>query len=86
MSLDEFYVEFKRKGTNSYGLYFPYHDHWGVRFTCSACGQVFDGISVCPNKILHTSDCAIHNEPSLPKGECDCGAIDRAIKLYKESK
>ena len=21
----------------------------------------------------HASDCAIHNEPALPKGKCDCG-------------
>jgi hypothetical protein len=22
----------------------------------------------------HASDCAVHNEPAYPKGECDCGA------------
>ncbi len=22
----------------------------------------------------HASDCAVHNEPALPKGPCDCGA------------
>lgn len=21
----------------------------------------------------HWSDCAVHNEPALPKGPCDCG-------------
>jgi hypothetical protein len=21
----------------------------------------------------HWSDCAVHNEPALPAGECDCG-------------
>ena len=24
--------------------------------------------------VLHDSDCAVHNEPALPKGDCDCGA------------
>jgi len=30
----------------------------------------------CPNcKVtLHASDCAVHNEPAHPKGECNCGA------------
>lgn len=23
----------------------------------------------------HWSDCAIHNEPAFPAGECDCGGI-----------
>ena len=25
--------------------------------------------------IGHWSDCAIHNEPASPAGECDCGTI-----------
>jgi len=25
----------------------------------------------------HKSDCATHNDPYLPKGECDCGADTR---------
>ena len=25
---------------------------------------------------IHKSDCAVHNEPALPKGECDCGAVE----------
>ena len=25
----------------------------------------------------HASDCAIHNEPALPAGDCDCGADPR---------
>jgi hypothetical protein len=24
---------------------------------------------------IHASDCAIHNAPAYPPGECDCGAI-----------
>jgi hypothetical protein len=30
--------------------------------------------------ILHDSDCAVHNAPALPIGQCDCGA-DRLIKI-----
>ena len=25
-------------------------------------------------KIIHDSDCAVHNEPAYPNGPCDCGA------------
>jgi hypothetical protein len=25
---------------------------------------------------LHTSDCSVHNEPALPKGKCDCSAVE----------
>ena len=30
----------------------------------------------CPEckVLLHASDCAVHNEPAYPKGECNCGA------------
>ena len=24
-------------------------------------------------KIIHDSDCAVHNEPAYPNGPCDCG-------------
>jgi hypothetical protein len=24
----------------------------------------------------HWSDCAVHNAPALPLGECDCGGLD----------
>jgi hypothetical protein len=26
-----------------------------------------------PKEIKHWSDCAVHNEPAYPNGECDCG-------------
>lgn len=26
------------------------------------------------DKIQHRSDCALHNEPAMPAGVCDCGA------------
>ena len=25
-------------------------------------------------KIIHDSDCAVHNEPAQPNGPCNCGA------------
>ena len=30
----------------------------------------------CPEcqVVLHASDCAVHNEPAYPKGQCNCGA------------
>jgi hypothetical protein len=27
---------------------------------------------------VHRSHCAIHNEPAMPAGACNCGALDRA--------
>jgi len=27
----------------------------------------------CKDGALHWSDCAVHNEPAYPRGECDCG-------------
>ena len=26
-------------------------------------------------KLAHWSDCAVHSEPTYPKGECDCGGF-----------
>jgi hypothetical protein len=26
--------------------------------------------------IIHSSDCAVHNEPTYPNGACDCGALE----------
>lgn len=28
-------------------------------------------------KIIHDSDCAVHNEPAYPNGPCDCGVDPR---------
>lgn len=28
----------------------------------------------CKGGALHRSDCAVHNEPAYPRGECDCAA------------
>ena len=27
----------------------------------------------CRDGEIHWSDCAVHNEPAYPRGECDCG-------------
>lgn len=32
----------------------------------------------------HKSDCAVHNAPALPKGDCDCGAIPH-LRLSPEA-
>lgn len=38
-----------------------------------------DNEQVLPGTIVwHTSDCAVHNEPALPQGECTCGALEKA--------
>ena len=26
----------------------------------------------CKDGMIHDSDCAVHNQPALPKGECNC--------------
>jgi hypothetical protein len=46
----------------------------------------------CPEcqVVLHTSDCAVHNEPAYPKGECNCGTqrkplTDEMTKQMRES-
>lgn len=31
---------------------------------------------------LHTSDCAVHNEPAMPNGPCDCGAQAKSERRY----
>ena len=28
-------------------------------------------------RLVHASDCALHNPPAYPAGPCDCGAIKR---------
>ena len=32
----------------------------------------------------HWSDCAVHNEPAYPAGECDCGGIPETTKELVE--
>ena len=29
---------------------------------------------------VHASDCAMHNEPAYPAGECDCGALGPNVR------
>lgn len=33
--------------------------------------------SECKGGVIHTSDCAVHNEPAMQKGSCDCGVSTR---------
>jgi hypothetical protein len=30
------------------------------------------GCGACSEAFRHASDCAVHNEPARPRGECDC--------------
>lgn len=32
----------------------------------------------CKGGNCHASDCAVHNEPAMPIGECDCGMRDKS--------
>jgi hypothetical protein len=31
-------------------------------------------------EVIHASDCAVHNEPAMPNGPCDCG-VDEVLTL-----
>jgi hypothetical protein len=33
--------------------------------------------------VKHASDCAVHNEPALPKGICTCGATISSEKTVE---
>ena len=35
--------------------------------------------TACKNGILHASDCAVHNGPAYPAGECDCGVLQEPV-------
>lgn len=35
-------------------------------------------------EVEHKSDCAVHNEPAYPKGECTCGASEKKINVRWE--
>jgi len=32
---------------------------------------------------LHWSDCAVHNEPAYPTGECDCGVAQPPLPVQR---
>lgn len=36
--------------------------------------------------VVHSSDCALHNEPALPKGKCDCVVADFKVLLEAAQK
>lgn len=33
----------------------------------------------------HTSDCAVHNEPAMPAGPCDCGAAEQTVAAVHQA-
>jgi hypothetical protein len=35
-------------------------------------------------KIIHASDCAIHNAPAYEPGPCDCGAIKAGLPVHEQ--
>ncbi len=41
---------------------------------CPKCRELGFGLG-------HKSDCAVHNEPAMPQGPCDCGMEDLADKM-----
>jgi hypothetical protein len=47
-----------------------------IECTCPACSR----------GELHSSDCAVHNEPALPAGPCDCGAVEDGTETLDEGK
>ena len=63
---------------------------------CHMCGQVYTAAAkpahcqctACKDGIIHASDCAVHNGPAYPAGECDCGVAQKtereALKLALE--
>ena len=37
--------------------------------------------TACKNGVLHASDCAVHNGPAYPAGECDCSVAQEPDML-----
>jgi len=35
--------------------------------------------TACKTGIIHASDCAVHNGPAYPAGECDCGVAQEPV-------
>lgn len=33
----------------------------------------------CTPELAHWSDCAVHNMPASPKGECNCKPVQRSL-------
>lgn len=38
--------------------------------------------NACKSGLIHSSDCAVHNEPAIPNGDCDCTPI--TIEEYEK--
>ena len=48
--------------------------HWGEKNLLKNCVNMIIDYSNFPSMLMvHASDCAVHNEPAFPAGECDCG-------------
>jgi hypothetical protein len=45
--------------------------------------------TACKDGVIHASDCAVHNGPAYPAGECDCGVaqepLSEVLKLALEA-
>jgi hypothetical protein len=52
--------------------------NYGQRFISGLFGRLsalrFQTARAPGPRVLHDSDCAVHNEPATPNGPCDCGA------------
>jgi len=44
-----------------------------IEYTLSAAKPAHCQCTACKDGIIHASDCAVHNGPAYPAGECDCG-------------
>jgi len=49
-----------------------------VRYFTTAVTHEHCMCEACKDGVLHWSDCAVHNEPAYPRGECDCGVTPNA--------
>jgi len=65
-------------------MYNPHLHGWQyeaqISHTANKMQEILDIFIACKcdecKILLHNSDCTVHNEPALPKGKCDCGAVN----------
>ena len=53
-------------------------DNGEVRYFITAVAHEHCMCEACKDGVLHWSDCAVHNEPAYPRGECSCGVTPNA--------
>jgi hypothetical protein len=46
-----------------------------IHYRDKAITAIKEALAQTQEPVAHWSDCAVHNEPAYPKGECDCGGI-----------